>query len=183
MGKRVFISALVDPYGVIRYVLKRIRYEKINALYDRNISIQENLATTCAGIPLTTLYRFCKENGIDTAPNKNHSQPSEREKREAKRQEKAKKIRVFQQNYQPDKSIGFNKGKLAAMGLDLSVGTIHSWLKKYPPNSTTKVDNTPGSIFVDGPIPPEYYRPEFENDPMLKELRYDRWMQSHPPVQ
>ena len=124
---RIFKSGVVELYGSVTRVMKLIRYKELDLLYDRSISLKENIERGLT-VPQSTLYRYCADRMIDTNPNR---PITEREKRQQKRDLKQEKIALFQKLYDPDKSIRHNKEYLADKGLNISVGTIAEWSKLY----------------------------------------------------
>ncbi|MST76863.1 hypothetical protein FYJ72_03985 [Prevotella copri] len=124
---RIFKSGIVELYGSVTCVMKIIRYKELDVLYDRSISLKENIERGLT-VPQSTLYRYCADRMIDTNPNR---PITEREKRQQKRDLKQEKIALFQKLYDPDKSIRHNKEYLADKGLNISVGTIAEWSKLY----------------------------------------------------
>lgn len=124
---RIFKSGIVEFYGSVTRVMKLIRYKELDVLYDRSISLKENIERGLT-VPQSTLYRYCADRMIDTNPNR---PITEREKRQQKRDLKQEKIALFQKLYDPDKSIRHNKEYLAEKGLNISVGTIAEWSKLY----------------------------------------------------
>lgn len=124
---RIFKSGIVELYGSVTRVMKLIRYKELDVLYDRSISLKENIERGLT-VPQSTLYRYCAERKIDTNPNK---PITVREQRQQKRDLKQEKIALFQKLYDPDKSIRHNKEYLAEKGLNISVGTIAEWSKLY----------------------------------------------------
>lgn len=114
-------------WGLINNIKSRIRYAELDAMYNRSMSVQENIAAGI-GVPQTTLYRYCKERGIDTNPNR---PMTEAERRAEAKREKQNDIALFRRLYNPLLSVRRNKDILARNGLDLSEGSISNWSKKY----------------------------------------------------
>lgn len=110
--------------GRAKEVYKLIRYKEIDKIYDRSISLRENMERGI-GVPQATLYRFCKEYGIDTYPV--HKKSS----RELKRDAKQEKIKTFCSLYDPTLSGEKNSQRMAENGLDISGPTIRKWAAKY----------------------------------------------------
>ena len=123
----IFKPGVIANYGNANHVMKLIRYKELDVLYDRSISLKENIERGLT-VPQSTLYRYCADRMIDTNPNR---PITEREKRQQKRDLKQEKIALFQKLYDPDKSIRHNKEYLADKGLNISVGTIAEWSKLY----------------------------------------------------
>lgn len=105
---------------------KDIRYAEIEQQYDRNKSVQENIAAGL-DVPQRTLYRFCHERGIPTNP----AAESAKDQREASKTLRNKKQQLFIEHYYPDKSLEWNKLNLHEHGLDLSRATIQRWAKQF----------------------------------------------------
>ena len=130
-------------WGVIANINKRIHWGEIDDLYDRTLSVQQNIQNGI-GISQATLYRYCKANLINTNPNKGKT---EAERRTTKRQEKLKKIEKFKQYYDPNATIIENKQRLKDFGVELSIGTISAWAHKYCQPTQTPVFNFPQITF------------------------------------
>lgn len=135
-------------WGMNNTIKSHIRYAEIDAVYDRSMSLQENIAAGI-GVPETTLYRYCKDRGINTNPNR---QMTEAERRAAAKQEKQNKIALFQHLYDPSKTTRANKELLAQHGVNLSVGSIVEWSKKYC-STPQPIQDTPPTIN----FPPIHY--------------------------
>lgn len=112
--------------GMISRIAKHIRWNELDRIYDRDKSIQENLENI--DIPLSTLYRYCKEKFIDTDPNRAMTKEMSRNK---KRLDKKNKIEQFQDLYDPKLSVRKNQEIMEESGLKLSIGTIVAWVGKY----------------------------------------------------
>lgn len=110
----------------INDINKEIRYREIDKIYDRSKSTMENLAEL--GIPQTTLYRYCNDRQINTRPQKGLTKEEERR---LKRIEKQEKVELFKSLYAPDKSESQNLEIMRQNGLEMSVGNLHNWKKKY----------------------------------------------------
>ena len=54
--------------GIASSIAKKIRWEEIDRMYDKSLSLNENLETNLAELDISarTLYRYCKERFIDT---------------------------------------------------------------------------------------------------------------------
>ncbi len=115
--------------GVLQIIQKIIRYKEIDAVYNRNKSVQKNIEAGI-GIPQATLYRFCIERGIPTDPARGMTK---NEKREKKRLEKENNIKLFKLLYEPSLSVRDNQKKMMEHGLALSRGTISNFISKYFP--------------------------------------------------
>lgn len=120
-------SGMLMSWGLINNIKSRIRYAELDAMYNRSMSVQENIAAGI-GVPQTTLYRYCKERGIDTNPNR---PMTEAERRAEAKREKQNDIALFRRLYNPLLSVRSNKDILARNGLNLSEGSISNWSKKY----------------------------------------------------
>ena len=125
--------------GFHHFIQKRIRYKEIDALYDRSMSVRQNIERGI-GIPQTTLYRYCNERGIPTDPSRGMT---EKEKREQKRLEKERNIELFKSLYDIGLSVRKNQEKMMEHGLSLSVGTISKYIGKYIQQTETPVFNIP----------------------------------------
>lgn len=146
--KFIIRPGIPETTGLVNEIRKRIRYTKLDSVYDRTKSVKENIALGI-NVPQTTLYRYCKERGIPTYPNR---PMTEAERREQARQEKYYGIELFKQLYQPSMSLRENQELMAQHGLDLSLGTMNNWKQKYIPhqsdnpflNFTTNTIEIPG---------------------------------------
>ena len=113
--------------GLQQFIQKRIRYKEIDAVYDCNLSIQQNIVNGI-NIPQATLYRYCADRGIPTDPSRGMTK---NEKREQKRLDKEKKIALFLSLYDSNLSVRENQEKMKQHGLSLSVGSISKYIGKY----------------------------------------------------
>lgn len=120
-------SGIQVSWGLINDIKSRIRYAELDAMYNRSLSVQENIAAGI-DIPQTTLYRYCKDRGIDTNPNR---QMTETERRAEAKRKKQDEVNLFRRLYDPLQSVRSNQELLARNGLELSVGSINNWSKKY----------------------------------------------------
>lgn len=114
-------------WGIIANIRKRISYTRISETYNTNLSLKENLINGI-GVSQSTLYRYCKSEGINTNPDKGLT---EAQRRAAKRQDKQERIALFVSLYNPTRSVVENQRIMKASGLELSVGTICTWSKKH----------------------------------------------------
>ncbi len=67
------------------------------------------------------------------------------EQREAKREDKSRKIQLFKKLYDPDLSLSENIEKMEESGLELTKSTLNRWIEKYyepAPKSTFAADFT-----------------------------------------
>lgn len=127
---KFIVNPNVDParsQAVINEISKRLRYARIDLVYNPNLSLQENLREGI-DIPQTTLYRYCHSRGIDTNPNK---PMTEVEKRALAKERKDKEIELFRSIYKPTLSLRANQSLLKNKGLALSIDTISRWSEKY----------------------------------------------------
>ena len=117
--------------GMASSIAKKIRWEEIDRVYDKSLSLNENLETNLADLDISarTLYRYCKERFIDTDPDR--PQMTAREKREAKRLEKTRNIERFKDLYDPDLSLRKNKQIMEDAGLEISLTQMRRWIDKY----------------------------------------------------
>jgi len=166
-------------WGIIADIKKRIRWGDIDSMYDRTLSVQQNIQNGI-DVPQATLYRYCKSNFINTNPNKGET---EAERRAAKRQEKQRLIEQFKTYYDPNASVIENQQRLEAFGVELSTGTISTWSHKYyvaPQQTDMPVFNFPPITFevpsfdniltdYDVDIPDEPSKVEVSNDYMQVE--------------
>ena len=130
-------------WGVIANIRKRIHWGEIGNVYDRTLSVQQNIQNGI-GVSQATLYRYCKANYINTNPNKGET---EAERRARKRQKKLKMIEDFKQYYDPNATIIENQQRLEAFGVVLSTGTISAWTHKYYHPTHTPVFKFPPITF------------------------------------
>lgn len=128
---RKHTSAQINQYR------REIRYNQIDLVYDRSISLQDNIANGL-DCPQSTLYRYCKQRNIDTNPNS--SSPTKH--RQAAKEDKQTKIDTFRKVYDPNKSIRDNQAVLKLFGVNLSVGSIQNWSKTYSALPNTQPQST-----------------------------------------
>lgn len=114
-------------HGEINTTLKSIRYSEIYQKYDSSISLKENIQRGI-GIPRSTLYRFCKEFGIDTNPGKNLTKL---EKREQAKLEKIEKISLCITLHDSGLSLRTILNRMVESDMHVSLGTISNWINKY----------------------------------------------------
>ena len=122
--------------GVLKSIEKRISWSIISEKYDPTLTLQQNMGNGL-GVSLATLYRYCKEKGINTQPNK---VDSEAKKRAAKREEKQRMIEQFKTLYDPNVSARGNHELMLTNGLSLKPDRINDWAHKYysaPPCANT----------------------------------------------
>ena len=121
----------VTNRGMISHITKRILWAEIDRAYDKSISLKENLDTSLVDLDVSasTLYRYCKERFIDPDPDR--PEMTAREKREAKRLEKARNIERFKDLYDPDLSLRKNQEIMEDAGLKMSMGRLVDWIDKY----------------------------------------------------
>ena len=129
--RRLLYPGVKPTRGIISKVKRKITYNAIDSWYDRALSPQENYQSN-QSVSLSTLYRYVKDRGIDTHPNKNSS--SIREERKQKQTSKQQKISLFKRHYNPSLSIRANQRNLVSYGLELSSSTIQRWKELYIDN-------------------------------------------------
>ena len=117
---------IITTRGQINYIGKTIRWAEIEKTYDRTKSIGEN--AELLDVPLRTLYRFCEEKWIDTNPNKGMTKE---ERRNAKREDKIRQIKLFKTLYDSDLSLRENMEIMRENGLELGKSTIARWIDEY----------------------------------------------------
>lgn len=113
--------------GILQSLRKEIHYRKIDEQYDKNKSVTENIEAGVNASP-ATLYRYCKDRGIDTNPNR---QLSVKDKQKEKRVEKQRKINLFTELYNNNLSAKENMEIMANQGLRLKYTTFLNWRDKY----------------------------------------------------
>lgn len=131
---------IITTRGQLSNISKTIRWAEIDKVYDRNKSIGENAETI--DVPISTLYRYCGDKWINTHPNRGMTKE---EQREAKREDKSRKIQLFKKLYDPDLSLSENIEKMEESGLELTKSTLNRWIEKYyepAPKSTFAADFT-----------------------------------------
>lgn len=108
-------------------ITKNVRYQEIYQAYDQSLSITENIENGL-DVPLCTLYRFCKEYGINPNPCKGVTKVEQRRiKKEAHQQQ----IDLFMQLYDPQLTLQENQKTLSENGLELCLETIRTWKNRY----------------------------------------------------
>ena len=112
--------------GMLSSIAKAIRWTEIDNAYDRSVSLQENMERL--DIPMSTLYRYCDERGIDTRPG---APQTERERREARRIARKADIELFKETYDPNLSLRKNLDCLEKAGLKMSIWRIVDWKQEY----------------------------------------------------
>lgn len=112
--------------GMLSHLYKQISLEAFQNVYDRNLSVSENVANG-VGFPVSTVYRYCQELGYSTNPIRNGD-----------RMGKEEKVKLFQQYYNPDISVRANAKELENHGLVMGKSTIDNWSKKYFNQQTTE---------------------------------------------
>ena len=175
----------------INVINKEIRYREIDKIYDRSKSTMENLAKL--DVPQTTLYRYCNDRQINTRPQKGLTKEEERS---LKRIEKQEKVELFKSLYAPDKSESQNLEIMRQNGLEMSVGNLHNWKKKYlnvsaqPLQEETELYNSFNFQLPKINIPqmpkfeqnyPRRDKPKFTNDRFLSDV-YGIPMYDSPPI-
>ena len=113
--------------GQLRSNAKRIRWAELDENYDLLKSVAENL--DALDVPMRTLYRYCEDRGIDTAP----GHTTYREQRKARQEDRSKRKKRFAGLYDSNKSLRENQAILENSGLNLSVDTISRWAKELQP--------------------------------------------------
>ena len=156
--KFIVQSGIRTDWGTLSGISKRIRWAELDREYDRSKSVTENAENL--DVSLATLYRYCHENFIDTNPER--TQMTAREKREAKRLEKARNIERFKDIYDRSLSRRENLVLLEKAGLKMSIGTLQEWIDKYiepstEPTSTATLEAIfGGSSQIVFPAPPDF---------------------------
>lgn len=117
---------IITTRGQLSTISKTIRWAEIDKVYDRSKSISENAETI--DVPISTLYRYCNDRWIDTNPNR---EMSKEEQREAKREDKGRKILLFKRLYDPNLSLRENMAKMEECGLELPKSTLDRWIDLY----------------------------------------------------
>lgn len=138
--KFICYPGIITTRGQLSNISKTIRWAEIDKVYDRSKSISENAETI--DVPISTLYRYCSDKWINTHPNRGMTKE---EQREAKREDKSRKIQLFKKLYDPDLSLSENIEKMEESGLELTKSTLNRWIEKYyepAPKSTFAADFT-----------------------------------------
>lgn len=140
----------------VNAVKREINYCEIDKVYDPSKSVIQNQEDL--GIPLATLYRYCKDRNIKTNPSKVITQS---ERRKMKKLSKQDKIEAFKTLYCPNLSLRKNQEIMKNNGLDLNHNTISEWKRKY-----IRQDEEPhGQVFT----PKIHFNlPVMNFDPFLK---------------
>lgn len=138
----------VDNRATAKSVQGYINYNYLDSVYNPNMSVQDN-AKVIMDISDKTLYRYVKDRGIATNPNK---KPSVRMKRAEKRKEKAAKIELFKQLYRTDLSTDENMELLKENGLVLSRSSVNEWKQKYIENAETGEQPSMPSETINAPF-------------------------------
>ena len=125
---------IITTRGQLSYIGKRIRWADLDEKYDRTKSIKENMEVL--GVPKSTLYDYCDEKWIDTNPN--HGMTKE-EKRKAKREDKARDIKLFKRLYDPNLSLRRNMANMEENGLKIGKSTIARWIEDYYTEPVTTI--------------------------------------------
>ena len=113
--------------GIISSINKHIKWSYLDEVYDRTISLKDNMDRGVDASP-TTLYRYCSERNINSNPNKGETYM---QKRNNKRNGKEERVKLFTELYDQKLTIRENQAKLSSHGIELSNGTIINWVKKY----------------------------------------------------
>lgn len=124
--KFICYPGIITTRGQLSNISKTIRWAEIDKVYDRSKSISENAETI--DVPISTLYRYCSDKWINTHPNRGMTKE---EQREAKREDKSRKIQLFKKLYNPDLSLSENIEKMEEGGLELTKSTLNRWIEKY----------------------------------------------------
>ena len=124
--KFICYPGVITTRGQLSNISKTIRWAEIDKVYDRSKSIGENAETI--DVPISTLYRYCNDKWINTHPNR---EMTKEEQREAKRDDKSRKIQLFKKLYDPDLSLSENIEKMEESGLELTKSTLNRWIEKY----------------------------------------------------
>ncbi len=124
--KFICYPGIITTRGQLSNISKTIRWAEIDKVYDRSKSISENAETI--DVPISTLYRYCSDKWINTHPNRGMTKE---EQREAKREDKSRKIQLFKKLYNPDLSLNENIEKMEEGGLELTKSTLNRWIEKY----------------------------------------------------
>ncbi len=119
-------SGIVTTRGQLSTISKKIRWAEIDKVYDKTKSISEN--AEAIDVPISTLYRYCSDKWIDTNPNRGMTKE---EQREAKREDKGRKILLFKRLYDPDLTLRENMAKMEESGLELTKSTLYRWIQSY----------------------------------------------------
>ncbi len=120
----------------INQISKIVRWAEIDNLYDRTKSVKEN-HEHLQHISMATLYRYCKENAINTSPKSNAANQNQNQ-----RLSRNEKKELFKMLYNPDFSIRKNKNNMELRGLSLSIGTIQQWSNTLTPTHLELQQNT-----------------------------------------
>ena len=138
--------------GMASSIAKKIRWEQIDRMYDKSLSLNENLETNLAELDISarTLYRYCQERFIETDPDR---PMTAREMREEKRQEKARNVELFLDLYNPDMTMRENLDVMKDAGLKMTLGTLHRWIDKYIEEPTSSAFNFEPSNYA---APPDF---------------------------
>ncbi len=124
--KFICYPGIITTRGQLSNISKTIRWTEIDKVYDRSKSISENAETI--DVQISTLYRYCSDKWINTHPNRGMTKE---EQREAKREDKSRKIQLFKKLYNPDLSLSENIEKMEEGGLELTKSTLNRWIEKY----------------------------------------------------
>lgn len=138
----------VDNRATAKSVQGYITYNYLDSVYNPNMSVQDN-AEVIKNVSDKTLYRYVKDRGIETNPNKTLSV---RAKRAADKREKEEEIELFKQLYCPDLSISKNMELLKESGLELSRSRVHEWKQKYIENVPTGEQPSMPSETINAPF-------------------------------
>lgn len=138
----------VDNRATAKSVQGYITYNYLDSVYNPNMSVQDN-AKVIKNVSDKTLYRYVKDRGIETNPNKTLSV---RAKRAADKREKEEEIELFKQLYCPDLSISKNMELLKESGLELSRSRVHEWKQKYIENVPTEEQSSMPSETINAPF-------------------------------
>lgn len=158
---------------LVNGIRKELRYDEIDMIYDRSISLRENIENGI-GVPQATLYRYCNDRKIDTAPNRRLSRSEIREKRQL---QKASDIQLFRELYNPGLPYRDNVRELQKAGIKVSLGSIRKWIDRYYAGSSPQANDPtePNTIIfelpdygnpwnLDGDSDEDTYQKVFENN-------------------
>ena len=159
--------------GLVRTVYKKIRYAEIDEQYDPQMSVRENMEAGL-DVPQSTLYRYCRERGYQTDPNRPQSI---RKQQEMKRKEKLIKIENFTRLYDTSLTPNENLELLAQKGLLLSYSTLMRWKNLYiaPPIPFINEPVPHISVSIDFDRYPQLMPTQEEMETEKREFEKDNW--------
>lgn len=147
--KFIVMPGMRTDRGFLSTIAKRIRWAELDRDYDRSKSAAENAENL--DVSLTTVYRYCHENYIDTRP---AAPLTYREQREMKRKAKASEIERFKEIYDRTLSLRKNRVLLEEAGLKMSLSKLQDWVEKYiepaaePVFATTPTVSNPSVLYT-----------------------------------